>query len=221
MISAVSVSKRFGPTTALHEASLQIKAGEVVAVVGPSGSGKSTLLHCLACIVPPDEGEVCFDGRRIDRLREPDRTLLRREHFGFVFQFSQLVPDLTAVENVMLPLMLAGTRRDAARHEAEQMLKRLDLDGLQGRRPGELSGGQAQRVAVARALVHRPDIVFADEPTGSLDSHSGEHVLALLVEAARERQAAVVIVTHDVHVASTAQRQILVRDGHVTGGEAA
>src|SRR4051812_16757455 len=145
--------------------------------MGPSGSGKSTLLHCLAGILVPDSGEVWFAGTRIDAMGETARSAIRRDQFGFVFQNGQLVPELTAEENVALPLLLAGRRRSSALHDARTWLQRLDLVGLEGRRSGELSGGQAQRVALARALVGNPRVVFADEPTGSLDSLSGEHVM--------------------------------------------
>jgi len=171
------------------------------------------LLHCLAGILGPDRGEVRFDGRRIDNLREQERSTLRRDHFGFVFQFGQLVPELTAQENVALPLLLAGARRTPALTEARVWLRRLGLEGLEGRRAGELSGGQAQRVALARGLVGHPEVLFADEPTGSLDSFTGEHVMELLTGAARQEQTTVVLVTHEPRVAAYADREIVVRDG--------
>jgi len=217
VIDARDLVKSFGATPALRGASLAIAPGEIVAVMGPSGSGKSTLLHCLAGILVPDTGEVWCEGRRIDTLRERERSALRRDAFGFVFQTGQLVPELTAEENVALPLLLAQTRRSAALVEARAWFERLDLVGLEDRRSGELSGGQAQRVALARALVNHPRILFADEPTGSLDSLNGEHVMELLVAASREEQMTVVIVTHDARVAAYAQREIVVRDGKVAG----
>jgi len=216
LIAAIDVVKSFGPTPALRGASLEVAAGEIVAVMGPSGSGKSTLLHCLAGILIPDRGEVWFGGRRLDSLGEAERSGLRRERFGFVFQSGQLVPELTAGENVALPLLLGGVRRPAALEEARTWFERLDLQGLEDRRSGELSGGQAQRVALARALVGRPQVVFADEPTGSLDSLSGEHVMELLVAASREQGTTVVLVTHDARVAAYAEREVVVRDGTVT-----
>jgi len=217
LIEAHDLVKSFGATPALRGASLAIAPGEIVAIMGPSGSGKSTLLHCLAGILVPDAGEVWCDGRRIDTLGERERSALRRDAFGFVFQTGQLVPELTAEENVALPLLLAQTRRSAALVEARAWFERLDLVGLEDRRSGELSGGQAQRVALARALVNHPTILFADEPTGSLDSLNGEHVMELLVAASREQQTTVVIVTHDARVAAYAQREIVVRDGKVAG----
>ena len=207
--------KSFGLTPARRGASLAVDAGEIVAVMGPSGSGKSTLLHCLAGILTPDDGEVTFAGRRVDTLDEADRSALRRDHFGFVFQFGQLVPELTAEENVAMPLLLAGLRRREALARAHTWFERLDLGGLERRRSGELSGGQAQRVALARALVTDPHVLFADEPTGSLDSLTGEHVMELLVAAARDHGATVVLVTHDARVAAYADREVVVRDGTV------
>ena len=206
----------FGETPALRGASLSVKKGEVLAVMGPSGSGKSTLLHCLAGILAPDSGEVYFDGQRVDAMREGDRSRLRRERFGFVFQFGQLVPELTAEENVALPLLLGGTRREEALRGARAWFERLELDGLERHRAGEMSGGQAQRVALARGLVAHPDVLFADEPTGSLDSLTGELVMGLLTRTAREDGTTVVLVTHEPRVAAYADREVIVRDGRVT-----
>lgn len=215
IIQGDGLVKSFGPTPALRGASLAVDAAEIVAVMGPSGSGKSTLLHCLAGILTPDEGEITFAGRRIDALGEADRSTLRRDHFGFVFQFGQLVPELTAEENVALPLLLAGRRRREALAQAHTWFERLDLDGLERRRSGELSGGQAQRVALARALVTDPQVLFADEPTGSLDSLTGEHAMELLVTAARDHGTTVILITHDARVAAYADREVVVRDGTV------
>ena len=216
LLEARDVCLSFGETPALRGANVTVAAGEVLAVMGPSGSGKSTLLHCLAGILTPDSGEVVFDGQRVDTLHEEARSALRREHFGFVFQFGQLVPELTAEENVALPLLLGGARRTAALDSARAWFALLDLDGFQHRRSGELSGGQAQRVALARGLVAHPEVLFADEPTGSLDSLSGEHVMELLVSAARQEGTTVVLVTHDPRVAAYADREVIVRDGKVT-----
>ena len=216
VLAARGVTRSFGATEALRGADLTVGYGEVLAVMGPSGSGKSTLLHCLAGILRPDSGEVRFAGRRTDQLGERARTELRRRSFGFVFQFGQLVPDLPAIENVMLPLLLAVQARAAAREQAAALLAQLELDGLEQRRPGELSGGQAQRVAVARALVIRPEVIFADEPTGSLDSLAGLRVMQLLTGAARSQGATVVLVTHEARVAAYSDREVVVRDGQVT-----
>jgi putative ABC transport system ATP-binding protein len=216
IIEARDVVKSFGPTPALRGATLAARPGEIVAVMGPSGSGKSTLLHCLAGILVPDHGEVWFAGQRLDTAGETARSALRRDAFGFVFQSGQLVPELTAEENVALPLLLGGTRRAAALAQARAWFGRLGLDGLERRRSGELSGGQAQRVALARGMVGSPQVLFADEPTGSLDSVAGELVMSLMTRAAREQGATVILVTHDARVAAYADREVIVRDGTVT-----
>jgi putative ABC transport system ATP-binding protein len=211
--------KSFGRTPALNGASVAVAPGEILAVMGPSGSGKSTLLYCLAGIFIPDVGEVYFDGRRIDSLGETKRSEMRRRDFGFVFQFGQLVPELTVEDNIALPLLLGGSGRRDAYAAARAWLPRLGLDGLGPRRTGEVSGGEAQRVALARALVHRPKVLFADEPTGSLDSLTGEHVMELLVSLTRAEGTSVVLVTHEARVAAYADRMVLVRDGQVIVAE--
>jgi putative ABC transport system ATP-binding protein len=215
LIEARDVHRSFGRTPALVGASLAVISGEILAVMGPSGSGKSTLLHCLAGIFMPDSGEVWFDGQRLDTLSDNDRTELRRTAFGFVFQFGQLVPELTVADNIALPLLLNRVGRKAAYARAAAWLPRLGLDGLGARRTGELSGGQAQRVALARAVVAQPKVLFADEPTGSLDTLTGEMVMDLLVNVAREEGTTVVLVTHDARVAAYADREVMVRDGKV------
>ena len=216
IIEARGVVKSFGQTPALRGATVAARRGEILAVMGPSGSGKSTLLHCLAGILTPDQGEVWFGGQRVDTWPEERRSELRRDRFGFVFQSGQLVPELTAEENVALPLLLGGTRRAPAVAEARKWFGRLGLDGLERRRSGELSGGQAQRVALARGLVAGPEVLFADEPTGSLDSVTGELVLSLLTAAVREQGTTVILVTHEARVAAYADREVVVRDGRVT-----
>jgi putative ABC transport system ATP-binding protein len=215
-IEARDLFLSFGSTSALRGASLGVERGEIVAVMGPSGSGKSTLLHCLAGILVPDEGEVWYGGHRLDTQSDDRRSALRRDRFGFVFQSGQLVPELTAEENVALPLLLSGTRRGQAMAAARKWFPTLGLDGLEGRRSGELSGGQAQRVALARGLVASPEVLFADEPTGALDSASGELVMDLLTAAVREQGTTVILVTHDARVAAYADREVIVRDGTVT-----
>ena len=213
LLTATELRKSFGPTEALVGASFTIDGGEVVAVMGPSGSGKSTLLHCLAGIVRPDQGQVCFQGGDLAELSDAERTALRRDEFGFVFQFGQLVPELSCLENVALPLRLAGMRRRRAETTAREFLARVDVADLAPKRPGEVSGGQGQRVAIARALVTRPKVIFADEPTGALDSLNGERIMRLLVSAAKETGAAVVLVTHEPRVAAYSDREVVVRDG--------
>jgi putative ABC transport system ATP-binding protein len=213
LLTGRDLRKSFGLTEALRGASFTIHSGEIVAVMGPSGCGKSTLLHCLAGILAPDAGEVHFAGQRIDRLPDRQRVQLRRTTFGFVFQFGQLVPELPAIENIALPLRLAGVRRRPALAAATAWLERLDLNGLGARLPGELSGGQGQRVALARALIANPRIVFADEPTGSLDSFAADQIMELLVQTARGQDTSVVVVTHEARVAAYADRTVLIRDG--------
>jgi putative ABC transport system ATP-binding protein len=215
LIEACDVVRSFGETPALRGTNLAVARGEILAIMGPSGSGKSTLLHCLAGIYRPDSGEIWFDGKRIDGWDDDSRTRLRRTAFGFVFQFGQLVPELSAADNVALPLLLNRVNRKTAYTRAFSWLARLGLEGLEGRRSGELSGGQAQRVAIARALVTQPKVVFADEPTGSLDSLTGEQVMDLLVDSARAEGTTVVLVTHDARVAAYADRAAMVRDGIV------
>jgi putative ABC transport system ATP-binding protein len=215
LLQAEDIALSFGPTPALRGATVSIERGELLAVMGPSGSGKSTLLHCLAGILVPDAGTVHLAGQRLDTMADADRSTLRRTRFGFVFQFGQLVPELTAVENVALPLLLDGVGRRQAMDRARSWFDRLDLGGMEDRRSGALSGGEAQRVALARGLVTNPEVVFADEPTGSLDSLAGEHVMELLVGAARDHGTTVVLVTHDARVAAYADREIVVRDGRV------
>ncbi|MFI8259534.1 MULTISPECIES: ABC transporter ATP-binding protein [unclassified Streptomyces] len=213
LLSATGLRKTYGSTAALDGADFSIHPGEVVAVMGPSGSGKSTLLHCLAGIVPPDSGTVTYAGRELSAMNDAERSALRRGEFGFVFQFGQLVPELTCVENVALPLRLTGVKRRQAERTALEWMARLEVAEIGRKRPGEVSGGQGQRVAVARALVTGPRVLFADEPTGALDSLNGELVMQLLTEAARSANAAVVLVTHETRVAAYSDREIVVRDG--------
>ncbi|MET9576703.1 MULTISPECIES: ABC transporter ATP-binding protein [Streptomyces] len=213
LLTAQDLRKAYGPTTALDGAEFSIHPGEVVAVMGPSGSGKSTLLHCLAGIVMPDSGSITYNGREVTSMSDAERSALRRSEFGFVFQFGQLVPELTCVENVALPLRLNGSSRKEAERAALAWMERLEVDDLRKKRPGEVSGGQGQRVAVARSLVTNPRVVFADEPTGALDSFNGERVMELLTDAARSANAAVVLVTHEARVAAYSDREIVVRDG--------
>ncbi|MFD1833071.1 ABC transporter ATP-binding protein [Streptomyces desertarenae] len=215
LLGARDLRKSYGPTPALDGADFSVHPGEVVAVMGPSGSGKSTLLHCLAGIVRPDSGTVRYRGRELSAMSDAERSALRRSEFGFIFQFGQLVPELTCAENVALPLRLTGVGRKEAERQAAGWLERLEVDDVRHHRPGQVSGGQGQRVAVARALVAGPRVVFADEPTGALDSLNGERVMQLLTDAARDTRAAVVLVTHEARVAAYSDREIVVRDGRV------
>ncbi|MFJ7188122.1 ABC transporter ATP-binding protein [Streptomyces bacillaris] len=213
LLAAHDLRKTYGSTPALDGASFSVHPGEVVAVMGPSGSGKSTLLHCLAGIITPDSGTITYAGRELSAMSDAERSALRRSDFGFVFQFGQLVPELTCVENVALPLRLNGVKRRAAEHTAREWMERLEVEDLGAKRPGEVSGGQGQRVAVARALAGSPKVIFADEPTGALDSLNGERVMELLTEAARSSNVAVVLVTHEARVAAYSDRDVTVRDG--------
>ena len=215
---------RYGPAPdggppALGGVSLTIEPGESVAVMGPSGSGKTTLLHVLAGILGPTSGQVLWTGRDVARLSDTDRTLLRRQDFGFVFQQGMLLPELPAVENVALPLLLDGLRRREATNRARVLFEPLGLAGLERRRPGELSGGQAQRVAIARALVGRPGVVFADEPTGALDQTTSAEVMRHLTGLTSHSGASLVVVTHDQNVAAWCSRIVRMRDGLIDSSE--
>lgn len=216
ILSTRAVEKSFGRTQALRGVSLELARGEVLAVTGPSGGGKSTLLHCLSGILRPEAGEVRYDGQRLDDLAEGPRTRLRRREFGIVLQFGQLVPELTVEQNVALPLLLEGHDRSAARTAARAWLDRLDVGQMATALPGELSGGEAQRAALAWALVTGPQVVFADEPTGALDTVGGEALLDVLLSTTRERGASVVLVTHDNRVAAHADREVVLVDGAFT-----
>ncbi|MFG1920802.1 ABC transporter ATP-binding protein [Cryptosporangium sp. NPDC048952] len=221
VLTGTDLELAYGKTPALRGASCAVRAGEIVAITGPSGSGKSSLLLCLAGVLVPDAGSVIYngsgtyDGRRIDQLSEGDRSRLRRTELGVLFQFGQLVPELPIAENVALPLLLSGARRKAALATATEWLDRFGVADLAARYPGEVSGGQRQRAAVARALVTNPRVLFADEPTGALDSLAGEQLLTQLTRVARENGTAVLIVTHEAQVAAYAQREIALWDGAV------
>ncbi len=198
---------------ALRGVTLQVKPGEVVAVTGASGCGKSTLLHCAAGILSPDAGAVRVAGQDLATLPEDERARLRRTKVGIVLQFGQLVPDLPLIDNVALPLLLDGHERAVAHESALDWLKQVGVADEADAVPAELSGGQTQRAAVARALVTGPSVVLADEPTGSLDSKAGQELLDVLLKASRHRGAALVMVTHDNLVAASADREIRLRDG--------
>ena len=218
IMRARGLALAFGTTRALRGVDLDVVAGQVLAVTGPSGSGKSTLLHVLAGVLVPDAGSVHYAGRDIARLDEAGRSRLRLAEFGFVFQFGQLLPDLSALDNVTIPLLLAGTPRRRALARARAQLAELGLDGHEDKLPTQLSGGQAQRVAVARALVGGPRILFADEPTGALDSLAAEQTMQALTRAARSAGAALIIITHDPRTAAYADREVIVRDGRLSAG---
>ena len=215
LLSTQGITKNFGQVRALAGVTVTIARGETVAIMGPSGSGKSTLLHCLSGVLVPDHGTVTFDGQVVSSLRDRERSHLRLTRFGFVFQDGQLIPELSARENVALPLMLTGTSRGRALGTADGVLERLGLADLRHRRPGDMSGGQAQRTAIARALAGQPDVVFADEPSGALDQATGHEMMQLLTTTVAMSGASLVLVTHDLNVARWCSRLIEIRDGLV------
>ncbi|OKL50421.1 ABC transporter ATP-binding protein [Boudabousia marimammalium] len=205
--------KTYGTVHALAGVDIDLFQGERVAIMGPSGSGKSTLLHVLSGILRPDQGAVQLGSTTISELSDAKRSKLRRTAFGFVFQDGQLVPELTARENVAFPLLLSGVTRGQALKTAEMWLGRLGVESQARKRPGEMSGGQAQRVAIARALVHDPAVLFADEPTGALDQATGHEVMQVLTTTAKMNGTTLVVITHDAKVASWCDRMIEIRDG--------
>jgi len=219
MIRVVGVSKRYGEGAvdllALKDVSLSIEAGQFVSIMGPSGSGKSTLLNLLGALDQPTTGEVWIDGRAIQSMTDDERTLLRRETLGFVFQFFNLLPTLSALENVCLPALFAGRPRSEVVPRARALLEEVGLARRLEHHTTELSGGEMQRVAVARALVMNPPVLLADEPTGNLDSRTGEEILRLLQSASRERGRTIVMVTHDPNAAAHGDRIIELRDGEI------
>jgi putative ABC transport system ATP-binding protein len=215
VLAGRGLTKHYGGVHALDGVDIGIEPGQVLAVVGPSGSGKTSLLHVLSGILRPDSGDVFLDGQSVGTLSEAARSELRRTAFGFVFQSGMLVAELTAEENAALPLLLAGTPRQQAVATARDWLAKLGLTGLEKRRPGEMSGGQAQRVAIARALAHRPRVIFADEPTGALDTRTGQDMMSALLTSAAESGAAVVVVTHDAAIAGRARRVVELSDGRI------
>jgi putative ABC transport system ATP-binding protein len=215
VLSGRSLVKSYASSPALRGVSVELGRGEILAVTGPSGSGKSTLLLCLAGVLRPDAGEVLLMGRRIDGDSETARSRLRRRELGVLFQFGQLIAEMTAAENVALPLLLSGARRRQAMGVARDCLRRFGVEDVADKLPTQMSGGQSQRVAVARSVVTEPAVLFADEPTGALDTVSGEQVMTELVRVARECDTAVLLVTHDARVAAYGDREIVVRDGCV------
>ncbi|MFE9135420.1 ABC transporter ATP-binding protein [Streptomyces sp. NPDC007355] len=213
ILRADGVDLFYGTERAVSNADLTLQRGEVAAIMGSSGSGKSSLLYCLAGVLPPTSGTVTFDGVQLSTLPDGELSALRRTRLGFVFQYGELLPELTVEENAALPLRLAGISKSHAHAMAAQILGRLGMGDLLRRRTSKLSGGQCQRVAVARALVHRPDVVFADEPTGALDSANAAAVLDEFLHLSRRQKTAVVIVTHDADVAAKADTQYTMSDG--------
>jgi putative ABC transport system ATP-binding protein len=212
-LAATNLSVAFDGQTALTNVSLTVGGGESVAIVGSSGSGKSTLLHCLAGLRVPDTGDVVIDGSSLRGLDEKQRSALRLRTLGIVFQFAELVPELTIAENVALPAWLGDKSRAEADDLAAELLTAFGIEASATKHPGQVSGGERQRAAVARALVHEPSVLFADEPTGSLDSTNADRVVDALLDAARQRGTAVVMVTHEARLAERLGRKVTMRDG--------
>src|SRR6478735_7625124 len=217
VVAAREITRRYGEgdtaVAALCGVSIDVEQGKLTAVMGPSGSGKSTLMHILAALDRPTSGSVWIAGTKLGELNDTEITKLRRQHIGFVFQFFNLLPMLTAEENVLLPLTIAGEKPDPSWRD--QLLKTVGLDDRREHRPAELSGGQQQRVAIARALISKPTVVFADEPTGNLDSQTGAEILQLLRSSAEELGQTMVMVTHDAQAATIANRVLFLADGRI------
>ena len=201
---------------ALDNANLRIEKGEFVAIVGPSGSGKSTLMHLIGLLDSPSSGTLLIDGKDVTKMSDKERSGMRNSILGFVFQYHHLLPDFTALENVMMPLLIAGKSREKAKNVAEELLKEVGLEGRMDHRPGELSGGQNQRVAIARALSCSPSIVLGDEPTGNLDTKTGDMIYELLRRLNKEYNQTFIVVTHNEELASKADKIIRLVDGKIT-----
>lgn len=213
MIRLEQITKSFGSLQVLRGIDLEIQKGEVVSIVGPSGAGKTTLLQIMGTLDRPDTGTVCIDGVRVDGLKERELSAFRNRRIGFVFQFHQLLPEFTALENVMIPAFIAGQGRHEAQASALEMLTMMGLADRASHKPNELSGGEKQRVAVARALVNNPAVILADEPSGSLDSHNKAELHQLFFDLREKFGQTFVIVTHDEQLASITDRTIKMRDG--------
>ena len=216
MIDIKGITKSFGNLQVLKGIDLHINKGEVVSIVGPSGAGKTTLLQIIGTLDRPDEGTVVIDGMEISQLSKKRLAEFRNQHIGFVFQFHQLLPEFTALENIMIPAFIAGKSRNEAKKRAEELLAFMDLSDRAGHKPNELSGGEKQRIAVARALVNNPAVILADEPSGSLDSKNKADLHRLFFELRDKFGQTFVIVTHDESLASITDRTIHMRDGLLT-----
>lgn len=215
MLSIRNVSKSYGPLEVLHDVSLTVKEGEIMAIVGPSGAGKTTLLQIAGTLDRPDAGSVTFDGVDVFRLKDKKLSDFRNKNIGFIFQFHQLLAEFSALENVALPAMIAGKKRKTSFTEAERLLSELGLSNRLHHKPAQLSGGEKQRTAIARALINSPRIVFADEPTGSLDSKNRDEIQQIILDLRQRLGQTFVIVTHDEHIADFADRKIIMADGRI------
>lgn len=216
MIKAQNIHKSFGELEVLKGVSLSVKASEVVSIVGPSGAGKTTLLQILGTLSSADSGSLTLDGEDVTRLSDNALSDFRNRHIGFVFQFHHLMPEFTAIENVMMPALIAGRARSEAAEEAAKLLKMMNLSDRTTHKPSQLSGGEQQRVAIARALINRPALLLADEPSGNLDTKNREEIHSLFFRLRDELGQTTVIVTHDDSLASMADRKITMRDGVIT-----
>lgn len=215
MLSVENVNKKYGSLTVLNDVSMTIGRQEIVAVIGPSGAGKTTLLQIAGTLDIPDSGCVRLDGQDLSRLNDRRLSEVRNERFGFIFQFHQLLPEFTACENVAMPALIGGKSKKAAMQEARRLLEMLGLGNRLDHKPSEMSGGERQRTAIARALVNNPEIIFADEPTGSLDSTNRDEIQSILIRLRDEFHHSVVMVTHDSSLASIADRVIELADGRI------
>lgn len=215
MITLSNIHKSFGSLEVLKGIDLHIGKGEVVSIVGPSGAGKTTLLQVMGTLLQPDAGRIVVDGTDVSKYSQKQLAQFRCRHLGFVFQFHQLLPEFTAEENVIIPALICGTKKSEARKRAKELLAFLNLQGREQHKPAQLSGGEAQRVAVARALMNKPDVILADEPSGSLDSHNKEELHKLFFRLRDELGQSFVIVTHDDALASQCDRIIHLKDGVV------
>lgn len=217
MIELVNISKSFGNLNVLKDISLKVNNGEVISITGPSGAGKTTLLQIMGSLDKPDGGKVMYDGCDITGLKERQLSAFRNRHIGFVFQFHQLLPEFNAKENIMIPSLIAGNSMSNAAARADELLELLGLAERGSHKPSELSGGEKQRIAVARALVNQPDVILADEPSGSLDSHNRQELHNLILKLRKDLGQTFVIVTHDDSLAKLADRQIRLLDGRIEG----
>ncbi|RAK66177.1 ABC transporter ATP-binding protein [Hymenobacter edaphi] len=215
MLQAVNIRKRYGSLEVLKGIDLTIEKSEIVSIVGSSGAGKSTLLHILGTLDTPDTGEVLFDGESVSTLKRSELAKFRNRHIGFVFQFHNLLPEFTALENVCLPAYLAGRSEKETRVRARELLGMLNLERRADHKPSEMSGGEQQRVSVARALINSPEIIFADEPSGNLDSKNAAELHQIFFLLRKELGQTFVIVTHNDQLAAMADRTITMRDGHI------
>jgi len=207
-----NIARRYGDLIILEGAEIKLKRGEIIALLGPSGSGKSSLLHIAGLLEAPSEGEVWIDGRATSAMNDAERTRLRRDALGFVYQFHHLLPEFTALGNVSLPLLIAGESKKKAEIEAERLLTALGLGERVHHQPGQLSGGEQQRTALARALANKPDILLADEPTGNLDPKTSDIVFDALIKLVRQEGLAALIATHDQRLAKRLDRTLIIRD---------